>query len=84
MAEHGKRSWSTVSIFRHIYFCHEGTTMASETSENTIFVRFYSTLCYLMLTDFFTGELKDDDNGNNKNFTNFFLSLSGSYNLITE
>ena len=45
------RGWSTVSIFRHIfYFCHERTTMASETSENTIFVRFYFTRCYVMLT----------------------------------
>ena len=38
------------SMFRHIYFCHERMTMTSETSENTIFVRFYFTLCYLMLT----------------------------------
>ena len=39
------------TIFRHIYFCHERTTtMTSETSENTICVRFYFTLCYLMLT----------------------------------
>ena len=30
------RSWSTVTIFRHIYFFHERTTM---TSEKTIFVR---------------------------------------------
>ena len=27
------RSWSTVSIFRHVYFCHERTMMTSETSE---------------------------------------------------
>ena len=40
------RSWSTVSIFRHIYFCHERTTV---TSENTIFVRFYFDACYLIL-----------------------------------
>ena len=32
------------TIFRHVYFCHEGTKMTSETSENTIFVRFYFTL----------------------------------------
>ena len=38
------------SMFRHIYFCHERTTMTSETSENTIFVRYYFTLCYLILT----------------------------------
>jgi len=44
------RSSPTVSIFRHIYFCHERTTMTSETAENTIFVRFHFTLCYLMLT----------------------------------
>ena len=44
------RSWSTVFIFRHIHFCHERTTMTSETSENTIFVRFYFTLFYLTLT----------------------------------
>ena len=39
-----------ITISRHIYFCHERTTMTSETSENTIFIRFYFTLCYLMLT----------------------------------
>ena len=44
------RSWSTVSISRHIYFYHERTTMTSETSENTIFARIYFTLCYLMRT----------------------------------
>ena len=33
-----------------IYFCHERTTMTSEALENTIFVRFYFILCYLMLT----------------------------------
>ena len=35
---------------RHIYFCHEWTTMTSETSEKTAFVRFYFTLCYITLT----------------------------------
>ena len=40
------RSWSSVSIFRHIYFCHERTTV---TSENTIFVRFYFAACHLIL-----------------------------------
>ena len=44
------RSSPTVSIFRHIYFCLERTMM---TSENTIFVRFHFTLCYLMLTQLF-------------------------------
>lgn len=44
------RSSSTVFIFRHIFFCHERTTMTSETSENAIFVRFYFTLFYLTLT----------------------------------
>ena len=39
------------TIFRHIYFCHERTTMTSEISENTTFVRFYFTLCSLMLTN---------------------------------
>ena len=38
------------TIFRHIYFCHERTAMTSEISENTIFVRFYFTRCYQMLT----------------------------------
>ena len=36
------RSGSAVSIFRHIYFRHEMTTMTSETSENAIFVRFFA------------------------------------------
>ena len=40
------RSWSTVSIFRHIYLSDENATMTSETSENTIVVRFH-----LMQTD---------------------------------
>ena len=31
-------------------FCHESATMTSETWENTIFVRFNFTLCYLILT----------------------------------
>ena len=44
------RRRSSVSIFNHIYFCHERTMMTSQTSEDTIFVRFYFTLCYLMLT----------------------------------
>lgn len=44
------RTSSTVSVFCHIYFCHERTMVTSETSENTIFVRFYFTLCSLMLT----------------------------------
>ena len=38
--------------FRHIYFCHERTTMTSETSEKTIFVQFYFIQCDLMLTSF--------------------------------
>ena len=37
-------SWSTVSIFRHIYFCHERTTM----TKNTIFVRFHFTPCSML------------------------------------
>ena len=38
-------------IFRpFFFFCHERTTITSETSENTIFVRFYFTLYYLMRT----------------------------------
>ena len=41
------RRWSTVSIFRHIYFCHERTTI----TKNTIFVRFHFTACYSMLTE---------------------------------
>lgn len=41
---------STVSISRRIYFCHEKTTMMSKTSENTIFLRFYYTQPYLMLS----------------------------------
>ena len=36
--------------FRHIYFCHERTTMTSDTSENTIFVRFPFILSYQILT----------------------------------
>ena len=38
------RSWSTISILHYIYFCEKRTTMTSETSENTIFVRFYLTV----------------------------------------
>ena len=34
----------------YIYFRHERATMTSETSENSIFVRFYFTLCCLLLT----------------------------------
>ena len=37
-------------IFGLIFFRHERTKMTSETPENTIFVRFHFTLCYLMLT----------------------------------
>ena len=32
----------------------ERLTITSETSENTIFVRFYFTICYLMVTSFVT------------------------------
>ena len=42
------RSWSTVSISRHIYFCHERMPMTLQT--NMIFLRFFFTQCYLMLT----------------------------------
>ena len=35
------------TIFRHIDFCHKSTIIMSETSENTIFVRFYLTLSCL-------------------------------------
>ena len=43
--------------FRHIYFCHERTTMTSETSENTIFFQFYFIQCFLMLTPFWCPRL---------------------------
>ena len=36
--------------FRPVYLGHERTAVTSETSENTIFVRFYVALCHLMLT----------------------------------
>ena len=39
------------------YFSHERKTMMSETPETTIFVRFYFTLCYLMLTFSLSHEL---------------------------
>ena len=44
---------TTISLcsMNHIYIGHEKTAMTSETSENPIFVRFYLTLCYLMLTN---------------------------------
>ena len=38
------------SLYPALFICHERRTMASETSENTIFVRLYFTLCYMMLT----------------------------------
>ena len=34
-----------------ISFCDENATMTSETLENAIVVRFYFTLCYVMLTN---------------------------------
>ena len=40
-------AWAT---FGHIYFRHQRPKMTSETSESTIFLRFYFSLCYLMLT----------------------------------
>ena len=36
------------------HICHERTTMTSEISENTIFVRFSFTLCYLILTSVYS------------------------------
>ena len=41
-------AWTIFCPF--FFFCHERTTITSETSENTIFVRFYFTLYYLMRT----------------------------------
>ena len=44
------RSWSTVSIFRHVYLSREDDDDDDVRDIwNTIFVRFYVTLCYLML-----------------------------------
>lgn len=38
-------------ILRHIYFSHASTTMTSEKSQNTIFVRFYTSISYLTLSE---------------------------------
>ena len=42
--------FATWTIFFHIDCCHDRTTMTSDASENTIFVRFYFILCYVILT----------------------------------
>ena len=41
---------SSTFIVHHIYFWHERTTVTPETSQNTVLVWFYLTLCYLLPT----------------------------------